>query len=63
MEYLRNCRLDYARNLLMKSSIEKSITEIALDSGFTHLGKFANYYKARFGELPSKTYANKRHIS
>jgi len=63
MEYIRNYRLDYVRQQLTNRIIDKNITRIALDSGFTHLGKFAHYYKKRFGELPSETFANRGSIS
>jgi AraC-like DNA-binding protein len=33
----------------------QSITEIALEYGFTHLGRFSAEYKAIFGQLPSET--------
>ncbi|UXY50444.1 AraC family transcriptional regulator [Pseudomonas tohonis] len=33
----------------------RSITELALDYGFLHLGRFSESYKAKFGELPSDT--------
>ncbi|BCG24780.1 transcriptional regulator [Pseudomonas tohonis] len=33
----------------------RSITELALDYGFLHLGRFSENYKAQFGELPSDT--------
>jgi AraC-like DNA-binding protein len=62
MEYIRNYRLDCVRRLLTTRKIDKSITQIALDSGFIHLSKFAYYYKKRFGELPSETFANRRFI-
>lgn len=60
--YIRNCRLDLARQHLLCKSNEKSITTIALDCGLSHLSKFAHYYKQRFGELPSETNANKRKV-
>jgi transcriptional regulator GlxA family with amidase domain len=31
------------------------VTKVALDSGFSHLGRFAKHYHSRFGELPSMT--------
>ena len=31
------------------------VTEVALDSGFTHLGRFSKSYRDLFGELPSAT--------
>ncbi|MDD1016214.1 AraC family transcriptional regulator [Pseudomonas rubra] len=41
------------------SSPVRNVTEIALDYGFLHLGRFAESYRQRFGELPSVTF--KRH--
>lgn len=37
----------------------RSVTEIALDYGFLHLGRFSENYRLLFGELPSETF--KRH--
>lgn len=33
----------------------RNITEVALDYGFLHLGRFSESYKSAFGELPSDT--------
>jgi AraC-like DNA-binding protein len=63
MEYVRNYRLDYVRQQLTNRILDKSITQIALDSGFTHLSKFAYYYRERFGELPSETFTKRRFVS
>ncbi|MGV0906707.1 AraC family transcriptional regulator [Mycobacterium novum] len=57
MEYLRDVRLKRARDALLAAdpSSNLSVTEIALDSGFMHLGRFSVEYRQRFGELPSQT--------
>lgn len=54
MERLRNLRLEAARERLL-SRRDVSITEVALEFGFGHLGRFASYYRERFGELPRET--------
>ncbi|YCK79847.1 AraC family transcriptional regulator (plasmid) [Arthrobacter sp. D3-18] len=51
--YLRNARLDAARGLLLSGRMP--VSEVAMRSGFNHLGKFAGYYRDRFGETPSAT--------
>lgn len=33
----------------------RSVTELAMDYGFMHLGRFSEGYRQRFGELPSQT--------
>ncbi len=54
MERMRNLRLEAARERLLGSR-HLSVTEVAMDYGFTHLGRFASYYRERFGELPRHT--------
>ena len=34
---------------------QRSVSEIALDWGFSHFGQFAQDYRHLFGELPSET--------
>ncbi|MNO96296.1 HTH-type transcriptional activator RhaS [compost metagenome] len=34
----------------------RSVTELALDYGFLHLGRFSEVYRQQFGELPSQTF-------
>ena len=54
MGYVKALRLDLANGeLLCADPSEKSVTEIALSCGFTHMGKFARDFAARFGEKPS----------
>lgn len=52
VQYLRALRLSEARRMIENSS---SVTEVATQYGFWHLGYFARDYHAMFGELPSKT--------
>ncbi|MDN3219622.1 AraC family transcriptional regulator [Pseudomonas nunensis] len=54
MERLRNLRLEAVRDRLLGRK-DLSITEVALEHGFGHLGRFARYYRERFGELPHQT--------
>ncbi|GAB2466322.1 AraC family transcriptional regulator [Comamonas humi] len=54
MHLVRNLRLDEARRELL-SSQSRNVTEIAIECGFGHLGRFSAYYKERFGELPRQT--------
>jgi AraC-like DNA-binding protein len=57
MDYLRDVRLQRARDALVAAdaSSNVSVTEVALDSGFMHLGRFSVAYRRRFGESPSQT--------
>jgi transcriptional regulator GlxA family with amidase domain len=52
MLFLRNLRLDNARERILLGS---SVSEAALNCGFSHLGRFAKYYAERFGDLPSSS--------
>lgn len=54
MGYVKALRLDLAREeLLQADPSERSVTDIALACGFTHMSKFAQDFTARFGERPS----------
>jgi AraC-like DNA-binding protein len=57
MAYLKTVRLEKAHAALQGGEVEggTGVTQIALDAGFSHLGRFAQDYRARFGELPSAT--------
>ncbi|WP_167760153.1 helix-turn-helix domain-containing protein [Paraburkholderia pallida] len=52
MRYMRDLRLDVAREQILAGS---SITDAAFDCGIPHAGRFAQYYRSRFGHLPSST--------
>jgi AraC-like DNA-binding protein len=54
-EYLRELRLQRVHDELVNSSTDASVGAIAYGQGFTHLGRFAQAYRKRFGELPSQT--------
>ena len=56
MEWLRNLRLDVARDKLQQSRTAQ-VTDVATACGFGHLGRFSAYYRERFGELPRDTAA------
>ncbi|MEH1168698.1 AraC family transcriptional regulator [Micromonospora sp. CPCC 205539] len=53
--YLRGCRLDAARGALRAAGPGGSVTTVAVQHGFVHLGRFASDYRTRFGESPSTT--------
>ena len=55
MEFLSEQRLQSAREKLLTGHLEASVSSIALDCGFNHLGRFSQVYKRRFGERPSDT--------
>lgn len=52
---LWSIRLEAARDRLTAPDATVSVSAVALDCGFTHLGRFASAYRARFGETPSAT--------
>ena len=56
MEFLTEQRLQGARQKLLKQHSEDSVSSIALDYGFSHLGRFSQTYKKRFGVVPSVTF-------
>lgn len=51
--YLREVRLDRVHAELRRG--HRQVSEVAADYGFTNLGRFAGYYRARFGVHPSTT--------
>jgi AraC-like DNA-binding protein len=53
MQYLRNLRLDMAREQISAGS---TVANAAFDCGFLHQGRFAQYYRDRFGHLPSRAF-------
>jgi len=55
-QYLQVLRLDKARRVLEGGNpSRRSVSEIAMDHGYTHLGRFSVEYRSFFGETPSET--------
>lgn len=55
MQWVRDERLILAHSLLINAQPLQKVTAIALDCGFTKMSTFAQFYKNRFGVLPSET--------
>ena len=56
MTYLRQVRLQRAHRMLQESDPSvATVTSIAHQWGFTHVGRFAEAHAARYGETPSAT--------
>lgn len=55
MHWLRVQRLETARSMLLKADSTLTVTSVALFCGFNSSSTFSNYYRLRFGELPSVT--------
>lgn len=54
-EMLLDIRLANLHARLSQATPDASITDIAFDLGFTHLGRMAGAYREKFGEAPSAT--------
>ncbi|QWG13850.1 helix-turn-helix domain-containing protein [Bradyrhizobium sediminis] len=53
--WVRRMRLARARQELLRAGPKDTVTDVALGSGFSQLGRFAAQYRNAFGELPSTT--------
>jgi AraC-like DNA-binding protein len=62
MAYLRSVRMHAAREELRRTEYERSITDVALLCGFTHLGRFSVDYRRAFGQTPSQTRNRRRRV-
>jgi AraC-like DNA-binding protein len=58
-DYMRQRKLEKVHAVLQLATA-RSVTEVALDHGFLHLGRFSEAYRKRFGELPSQTWRRQR---
>ena len=53
--YIQAARLhEVRRNLLDANAGDRTIAEIAVDCGFTHMGRFSRLYRTHFSRLPSE---------
>lgn len=55
MDYVKDVRLRRVRDEFLLGVGKRSVTSIAMNWGFAHLGNFARDYRIKFGELPSQT--------
>ena len=55
--WVRRARLARARQQLLEGGRKAGVTEIAMASGFSQLGRFAKQYRELYGERPSQTQA------
>jgi len=52
--YLRQCRLDECRRVLMEQP-RRAVADVAADWGFDEVSSFNRAYRARFGQTPRQT--------
>jgi transcriptional regulator GlxA family with amidase domain len=62
MGYLRRARFAKMREALCSAEPEESVTRIAMGQGFSRIGRFSVEYRRRFGESPSETLRQRRHV-
>jgi len=55
MAFLRQARLERAHRDLQNARPGDTVTDIATRWGFTHFGRFAEAYRARYGSTPRQT--------
>jgi AraC-like DNA-binding protein len=56
-DVLLQMRLERARERLLSAGPSDTVTTIAMECGFAHLGRFPGAYRMAFGELPTETLA------
>lgn len=59
--FVRQKKLEQVYATLMNPACEvANVTAVALDYGFTHLGRFSEFYKTAFGVLPSESFKERQ---
>ena len=53
--FLKSVRVARARERLLTAGPQDTVTSIALECGFAHLGRFSADYRRRYGEAPRET--------
>ncbi|WP_237214829.1 AraC family transcriptional regulator [Falsiroseomonas oryziterrae] len=59
--FVEQLRLDAVRARLLAGTPDDSVTAICIDCGVTHMGRFGQLYRARYGEAPSATLRRAQH--
>lgn len=54
-QYITAVRLGHVREALQSAEPGRTVTQIATELGFSHLGRFSSTYKQMFGEFPSES--------
>ena len=55
MQFLKQTRMRLVNQRLLIAGLSDSVSRIAMECGFTHLGRFAAEYRRQYGEDPSQT--------
>ncbi len=63
MQYLQDERMRLVRQRLLFCGPTESVSRIAMECGFLHMGRFAADYRRRFNENPSQTIKRARSLS
>ena len=62
MTRLRHSRLQQVRRRLLDAAPGETVTSLATQWGFFHLGRFSGLYRRQFGESPSETLRRSRAV-
>jgi|GEM_PF-4225152 len=54
-QFVLSRKLEAVHEGLLHPRNGETVAQVALEYGFTELGRFSGYYKKKFGELPSAT--------